>query len=66
MNTSSKKAQECAEECCKLANQRYGLTRGMLILMRGMRIDNETKNKIVELAKNREFIAAEELLNNSR
>lgn len=66
MNTSSKKAQKYAEECCKLANQRYGLTRGMQILMRGMGIDNETQNKIVKLAKNREFIAAEELLNNSR
>ncbi len=58
-------SQEYGEECSKLANQRYGLTRGMQALMRGLNCDNETKNKIVDLAKNRKFQEMEDLIDKS-
>ena len=62
MNTSSKTVQEAAFECCKLANQRYGLSRGMQMLMRNLNMNNNAKNHIVELAKNREFKELEDII----
>jgi len=62
MVTEKKVLQKHGEECCKLANHRYGLTRGMQMLMQNLNMNNNAKNYIVELAKNREFKELEDII----
>jgi len=64
--TIVKARDKAISDAYDLCNQRYGLTRGMQALMRGLNCDNETKNQIVELAKNRKFPQMEALINLSR
>lgn len=60
--TPTELKRKMAEEQCKLANQRYGLSRGMQMLMQNLNMNNAAKNHIVELAKNREFTELEIML----
>lgn len=64
-STVVKARDKAISDAYDLCNQRYGLTRGMQALMRGLDCDNETKNKIVELAKNRKFQEMEDLIDKS-
>ena len=61
-STIVKSRDKAISDAYDLCNQRYGLTRGMQSLMRKLNCDNETKNKIVELAKNRDFQQMEILI----
>jgi len=48
-------AKKAAKECCKLANQRFGLEMLCQSLLSGMNCCDNTVKRIIMLAKNREF-----------
>ena len=50
------------EECCKLANQRFGLTIGMLSLLNAYAVNDHGKEMLILMYKMREFNKAKKLL----
>ena len=62
-NNTNKALYAVAGDLCDLANQRFGLSQGMMMLMRGSLISSTNKEQIVLLAKHREFEKLEILLN---
>ncbi len=49
-------------ECCKLANQRFGLEQLSRALLSDLGCCDETTDKIVKLAKQRDFIECSRLI----
>jgi len=62
MNTSSKKVQEAAKECCKLANERFGLQMGIKKLMERFNCNDHAVDYVIELAQKRELKKLDEVL----
>lgn len=54
--TPTEKQQKAAEECCKLANQRYGLMMSLKKAMIRIGCTHDEAVKAVEHAKNREVM----------
>ena len=50
------------EECCKLANQRFGLTSAIEMLLTRFKCCDNTKEHLVMLAKDRKLIEFQSLL----
>ena len=61
-NNTKKELRAVAGDLCNLANQRFGLSKGMMMLMEGSMISAPNRLQIVLLAKNREFEKLEDLL----
>jgi hypothetical protein len=52
------------EECCKLANERFGLQMGIKKLMERFNCNDHAVDYVVELAKKRDFEKLDEVLSN--
>lgn len=54
--------RKMAEECVKLANQKFGLLMLCEHLLSDLDYDNETAKNIIEYAKDRDFKSCQQLL----
>ncbi|MBL4795855.1 MAG: hypothetical protein JKY50_00420 [Oleispira sp.] len=57
-----KERMKSGEECCKLANERFGLQMGMRKLLERFNLNDHAVDYVIELAQKRELEKLDEVL----
>jgi len=62
--TPKERAHNDAGTMCNLANERFGLIEGMTKLIKYLNVNDNTRDLIIELSRNRSLVRLDNLLKN--